>query len=422
MSAASSTLSEHDSKRLLAEYGIPCNRERWVSAPEEAPGAAGEVGFPVALKLCGAAIAHKSERRLVALGLGDADAVARAAEELWARRLPEDGEAGLLVAEMVAGRRELIAGLVRDPHFGFCVMLGLGGILAEALGDVVFASVPISPAEALAMPERLATAHLLTQPFRGEPPVDRQALAEILLGLSRLAEARPDVASVDLNPLVVRGAEPLPVDALVELGPEAPPRPLPRARTADELRARFDPLFHPRGIIVAGASTHPAKFGFVTVHNLLRFGYEGEIFAINRDGADVLGRPTLRDIEEVPEGRADLIFVCTPNAVNVPLIQAAARKGVRAAFVASGGYREAGAEGAKLEEELVAAADEVGVLLAGPNGQGVISTPRSMCAQIVAPYPPPGRISVVSQSGNLVSSFLNYAVETGVGVSKAISC
>ena len=347
MSPAPSTLSEYASKRLLADFGVPCNREALVAAPAETAGAAAEIGFPVALKLCGAGIAHKTERDLVRLGLADADAVARAAQELWGRRRPEDGDVGLLVAEMVEGRRELIAGLVRDPQLGPCVMLGLGGILAEALGDVVFASVPLSPDDALVLPERLATAHLLTQPFRGDPPVDREALARVLLGLSRLAEARPDVVSVDLNPLVVRGAEPLPVDALVELGDATPAAAPPELAKDEALRQRFEPLFHPRGIIVAGASTHPAKFGFVTVHNLLRFGYEGEIFAINRDGADVLGRPTLRDIEEVPSGRADLIFVCTPNAVNVPLIQAAARKGVRAAFVASGGYREAGGRRAR---------------------------------------------------------------------------
>ena len=124
----------------------------------------------------------------------------------------------------------------------------------------------------------------------------------------------------------------------------------------------------------------------------------------------------------MPDGAADLVFVCTPNQANVELLRACAKKGVRAAFVASGGYGEAGEEGRALERELVSVANALGILLAGPNGQGVISTPVSMCAQIVAPYPPPGRISVASQSGNLVSSFLNYAVASGVGVSKAISC
>ena len=132
-------------------------------------------------------------------------------------------------------------------------------------------------------------------------------------------------------------------------------------------------------------------------------------------------KPSLRDVSEVPAGHADLVFVCTPAGANVALLRACAKLGVRAAFVASAGYREAGPEGRALEDELVATADELGIVMAGPNGQGVISTPVSMCAQIVAPYPPPGAISVVSQSGNLVSSFLNYAVQTGVGIAKAIS-
>ncbi|HYB13595.1 MAG TPA: CoA-binding protein, partial [Myxococcota bacterium] len=228
--------------------------------------------------------------------------------------------------------------------------------------------------------------------------------------------------SVDLNPLIVRGAEPVAVDALVVLepGPQAPVPASTRPRV--DLRERFDPLFNPRGIVIAGVSNHPGKFGFVTFHNLLRFGFQGELFPVNREGSEILGRPSYRDVSEVPAGRADLVFVCTPNSVNVPVLRACAKIGVRAAFVVSAGYGEAGPEGRALERELVEVADELGMLLAGPNGQGVISTARSMCAQIVAPYPPPGRISVASQSGNLVSSFLNYAVLTGIGISKAISC
>jgi acetyltransferase len=87
----------------------------------------------------------------------------------------------------------------------------------------------------------------------------------------------------------------------------------------------------------------------------------------------------------------------------------------------SAGYGEAGEEGRRAEAELVALADELGILLAGPNGQGVVSTPARLCAQIVAPYPPAGRIGVASQSGNFVSSFLNYARATGVGISRAVS-
>jgi len=423
LAASSSTLSEHASKQLLAGYAVPLAREQLADSAAAAARAAAQIGFPVALKLCGDHIAHKTERDLVRLALPDAAAVAAAADDLLGRAQPEDGEVALLVAEMVRGNRELIAGLVQDPGFGPCVMLGLGGILAEALSDVVFAAAPVSEAEARRMLRGLKTSRLLLAPFRGEPAVDEAALTALLVGLGRLAVERPDVRSVDLNPLIVRDGIPVAVDALVECGEVAPAGPS-RALPADDAAVleRFRPLFQPRGIIVAGASTHPGKFGFVTLHNLLRFGFAGDVFPVNRDGADVLGRPTLKDVSEVPDGAADLVFVCTPNSANVELLRACAAKGVRAAFVASAGYGEAGEAGRALQRELVALADELGMLLVGPNGQGVISTPRSMCAQIVAPYPPPGSISVASQSGNLVSSFLNYAVESGIGVSKAVSC
>jgi acyl-CoA synthetase (NDP forming) len=184
---------------------------------------------------------------------------------------------------------------------------------------------------------------------------------------------------------------------------------------------RFRPLFDPEGVIVAGASTHPGKFGFVALHNLLASGYEGRVFATNREGGEVLGIPCATSIEELPDGAADLVFVCTPASANPGLLQACAAKGVRAAFVTSAGYGEAGEEGRRAEAELVALADGLGILLAGPNGQGVVSTPSSLCAQIVAPFPPAGRIGVASQSGNFVSSFMNLAVSTGVGMSRAVS-
>jgi len=192
----------------------------------------------------------------------------------------------------------------------------------------------------------------------------------------------------------------------------------PTPRIAPE---RFRALFEPRGVLVAGASTHPGKFGFVSLHNILACGYRGKVFATNRDGAEVLGVRTVADVEELPEGEIDLVFVCTPAPANPDLLRACAKKGITAAFVASAGYAEAGEEGRAAQEELVALADELGILLAGPNGQGVVSPPANLCAQIVGPYPPAGHIGIASQSGNFVSSFENYAQLTGVGVSRAVS-
>jgi len=184
---------------------------------------------------------------------------------------------------------------------------------------------------------------------------------------------------------------------------------------------RLDPLFDPRGIIVAGASAHPGKFGFVTLHNILRCGYEGAVYPLSLEGGDVLGRRVVTSVDDVPDGAADLVFVCTPQPANIELLEACARRGVRAAFVATAGYGEAGADGARAQAELVDVAARHDMVLAGPNGQGVVSTPSSLCAQIVAPYPPAGTIGIVSQSGNLVSSLLNLSIQSGVGVSRAVS-
>ncbi len=143
---------------------------------------------------------------------------------------------------------------------------------------------------------------------------------------------------------------------------------------------------------------------------------------MSRDGAESFGRRTYTSIGDIPAGKADLLFACTPAKLNADLLRQCAAVGVRAAFIASAGYGEAGEDGERLQRELVDLADELGIALAGPNGQGLISTPVSMCAQIVAPNPPPGPISMVSQSGNIGSSFMNYGLLTGVGFSKAVSC
>ena len=149
--ASVSTLSESASKELLAPYGIPFAPERKVSTAIQAVDAAHDLGFPVVVKLGGDAIAHKTERGLVRLRLGDAHAVELASQELLAAARPEDGEVNLLVAPMIYGTRELIAGFLIDPQFGPTVMLGVGGVMAEVIKDVAFRPTPITEKIALEM-------------------------------------------------------------------------------------------------------------------------------------------------------------------------------------------------------------------------------------------------------------------------------
>jgi acetate---CoA ligase (ADP-forming) subunit beta len=209
------TLSESESKRRVAAYDIPVVADRLCPDAATAVDAADGFGYPVVAKLTGDAIAHKSERGLVRVGLADAAAVRESAVELLAAARPADGSVAVLVAPMVRGSRELIAGLHYDTQFGPCVMVGIGGILAEALRDVAFRLAPIDRLDVAEMIDDLAGQALLG-PLRGEPPVSRDALADVLLGLSAMAEAESDVVAVDLNPLIVSDGHPIAVDALVE--------------------------------------------------------------------------------------------------------------------------------------------------------------------------------------------------------------
>lgn len=418
MSSVRRTLSEADSKQILGAFGVPFAREHRVVTPHDAGSAADSLGYPVVAKLGGDAIAHKTERGLVRLRLGDRAAVEAAAGELLSLARPEDGDVHVLIAPMIKGNRELIAGVLVDAQFGPSVMLGVGGVLAEALGDVVFRPAPLSETDAREMCRQLRTQKVLGE-FRGESAVRVDEVVQVLLGLSRAATERDDIVSVDINPLIITPeGSVVAVDALVEVGTRDTVDGGRRARYTDD---QFRAFFEPRGVLVTGASTHPGKFGFVSLHNILANGYDGAVFGTNLQGEEVLGVRTVADIDALPDNAIDLVFVCTPAAANPSLLRACARKGIRAAFLTSAGYGEAGEEGERLEDELVALVDELGILMAGPNGQGVVSTPAHLCAQIVAPYPPAGSIAVASQSGNFVSSFMNYARQTGVGISRAVS-
>lgn len=217
------TLSEADSKALLSAYGIPFSPEHLVTDAAAAASAATALGFPVALKLCGERIAHKTERGLVRLGVGTVEDVQRSAYELLAAARPEDRMTGVLVAPMISGAREFIAGLSRDAQFGPTVLFGVGGVMTEVLDDAVIRLAPLRDLDAREMIGAITHKGLLDE-FRGEPAVDVAALADVLLALSHLAEDRPDVRSVDLNPLIISDGRPVAVDALVELdGPEEQP-------------------------------------------------------------------------------------------------------------------------------------------------------------------------------------------------------
>ena len=206
-------LSEFESKRLLEHHGVAISRDALAHSADEAIAAAAEIGGPVAVKLCGRSLAHKSERGLVRLGLDTPEAVRAAANDLLTAVVVDDGEVALLVSEMVAGHRELIAGVAHTEQFGAALMLGLGGVLTEAVGEAVFRLLPVSEADCQDMIEDLGMAALMA-PLRGEPAVDQGALADTLLSLAQ-AGGEGGIEAIDVNPLVIQEGLPVAVDALV---------------------------------------------------------------------------------------------------------------------------------------------------------------------------------------------------------------
>jgi acyl-CoA synthetase (NDP forming) len=207
------SLDEHVSKRILADAGIPTVPEKIVASISEAKAVASDFGFPVVMKGIAPGVVHKTEQGLVKIGIHSNEMVEAAFSDLCSA-MPAGGS--ILVQQQIGGGIELIAGFLRDPQFGPCVMLGLGGIFAEALEDTVFAVAPFSRKDALHLMDNIRAQKVLNG-FRGAVAVNREALADIVIQLGSLGLACPQIQEVDINPLIVFNGSPIAVDATVSI-------------------------------------------------------------------------------------------------------------------------------------------------------------------------------------------------------------
>jgi acetyltransferase len=190
---------------LCASFGVPTGEWAVVESVEGALVAAGAIGYPVAFKALSPDVAHKSDVGGVVLDVGGPEALRTEFAALMARmeeRAPGARLTGVLVQQMFAGGREVILGGKRDPSFGPVVMFGLGGVYVEVFGDVAFRLAPLSREDAEEMMFEVQGSRLL-RGVRGEPPADVDAVVEALLALSRLMVECPEVAEIDVNPLLV---------------------------------------------------------------------------------------------------------------------------------------------------------------------------------------------------------------------------
>jgi acyl-CoA synthetase (NDP forming) len=206
-------LDEYAAKKLLAGYGVPVTKEVLALTKTEALEAAKKIGYPVALKACSWEIMHKSGKGLIALNIENATQLKdnfQSIQKAAGKPVP------VLVQEMLHGDREFLAGMTRFAGFGPCVVFGLGGVFTEIYRDTVIRLAPLSDVDVEEMFADIRAKNLL-QEFRGMPQVNTEKLSKIIQAVGNISLLHPEIAEIDLNPIIISGAKPVIADALIVL-------------------------------------------------------------------------------------------------------------------------------------------------------------------------------------------------------------
>ncbi|HEA66348.1 MAG TPA: hypothetical protein ENI07_05945 [Desulfobacterales bacterium] len=412
-SAGQQTLSEYDSKRILAEYGIPTTLETVVEAHTGAEAAAERIGYPVVLKVCTAEAVHKTEQGLIELGINDKSKLKQAYERLSLKAWDLGGK--ILVQEMVRGSRELVIGMTRDFHLGPCVMFGLGGIFTEALADVSFRMAPLTDWDAQEMTGEIRS-HKILESVRGLKAVDMEMLGRCLKALGQIGLEHPAIRELDVNPLIIRNGQPVAVDALVVLEKPQPEEIEPKMVTGG-----LASFFEPENVAVIGASSTPHKAGNDVIQNILANEFGGDLYLVNPKGGEILGHKVYASIQDLPDS-IDLAIIILPAAIIPQTIRDCAAKGIMAVVLAAGGFAEVDEQGETLQEDTIRAIRDTGVRVIGPNTSGHTSTPHKFTSSF---FPlgkiPRGNISYIAQTGNFATHTMSY-IKSGehFGVSRVV--
>lgn len=403
------SLSESDSKKILAGYGVPVVREAVAKTREEAIRLAEETGFPVVVKGLGAKLTHKTELGVVHLNLKDRQAVSDAAEAI-SKAAGADLE-GFLIQPFLTGKREFVAGMFRDRMFGPIIMFGLGGIFTEALSDVSFRLAPLTETDILDMISEIRAKKLLGA-FRGEKPVQMETIIKTLKGLSDLSIKEPDIAEIDINPLLIQpDGSVFAVDALIVKGKSTEQTVFPDPVSPESIKY----FFYPKPIAFIGATGTMGKWGHTLPTNTISGDYKSEVYLVNPKGGDIINRTAYKSIGEVP-GKVDLVVVTVPASKVMDLIPQLKAKGIKDMLLISSGFGETGEEGKKLEQELVKKAKEAGILILGPNTMGICNPHIDLYCTGVHVRPRKGGTSIVSQSGNMGVQLLAFAYQQDIGI------
>ncbi|MBC8505601.1 MAG: acetate--CoA ligase family protein [Anaerolineales bacterium] len=181
------------------------------------------------------------------------------------------------------------------------------------------------------------------------------------------------------------------------------------------------PFFNPHGVVIIGASHDPSKLGYGLANNLIRSNYQGVVHFVNIKGGELLGQPIYTNVLEVPNP-VDLAAVLIPAPFIADALRQCGQRGIQAAIIGSGGFREIGAEGAKLEEEILEVAQQYRIRLIGPNCIGLLDTHLPIDTTFLPPPgPTPGDVAFISHSGAICAAVIDWARGQGYGLSRLVS-
>ncbi|WP_462267798.1 acetate--CoA ligase family protein [Desulfobacter sp.] len=403
-------LNEDRAKKIFKKLGLPVVQEIRIEAIEDIHRAAQSVGYPVVLKGLAKQMLHKTEAGMVEVGITNAVRLKEAAQRMKSRA-GKNFEA-VLVQPRVQGRREFTAGMFKDPQFGPVIMFGVGGVLTEALKDIVLRLAPLSEKDIDNMLDNLKAQALLGS-FRGEAAVNRTELKSVLRGLSDLAMACPVIREIDINPLIISpDGSPVAVDGLMIL--KKPESDNTHVHQKINLKGLYT-TFYPKTIAFVGASAVPGKWGHILPTNAYAGGFKGKIFLINPKGGTIMGRDVYKTIDDL-EGDVDLAVITVPANRVIDLIPALEKKHVKGMLLITSGFREVGDQGRQLEDEIMTAAGKAGILVIGPNTMGLCNPHASLYICGANAFPLAGATVLVSQSGNLGTQLLAFAEQQGIGI------
>lgn len=413
MTDAPRMLSEPDSYALLSEYQIPVPRYAVAETADAAATAAESVGYPCVVKVLSPAITHKSDAGGVQVGITNPAELKVAIETIQTNireRAPGAAITGFVIEEEAPPGLELYIGGKRDPAFGPVITFGMGGTLVELERDITMRLAPVTIDEAVAMVRSIRHAPLIAG-YRGSTPLDEAALAETIHRASTLFTDHPEIAELDINPLILYPDGLCAVDARVLIHP---PDPTPKT----DHPPLPEELFAVGSIALVGATADPEKIGYAVLRNLLSFA--GTVYPVNPKGGTILGRTVYPSLADLP-GRPDAVIIAVPNTVVPQVMREAGQHGIPLAVIISAGFRETGAAGARLEEEVEAVAQEYGIRYTGPNCLGMQVPRLSLNATFDPKSPRPGHTAFISQSGAIITTLVDWSLTEGIGFSSVFS-